>query len=161
VEGIIRQGPEAGKEESAEMRVEESVEINRPLEEVYSYAANPEHYPEWSGIILEVQKEGPGELAEGERFTTISKFLGRTFETPFEVTAHEPNRLHSHRSTGGPLPQEYTSTFEETAGGGTRMTQAVEGEPGGFFRLAGPLLEAAGRRQFKADLETLKDLLEA
>jgi uncharacterized membrane protein len=150
-----------GKEESAEMRVEESVEINRPLEEVYSYAANPEHYPEWSGIILEVQKEGPGELAEGERFTTVSKFLGRTFETPFEVTAHEPNRLHSHRSTGGPLPQEYTSTFEETAGGGTRMTQVVEGEPGGFFRLAGPLLEAAGRRQFKADLQTLKDLLEA
>jgi hypothetical protein len=47
-----------------------------------------------------------------------------------------------------------------TAGGGTRMTQVVEGEPGGFFRLAGPLLEA-GRRQFKADLETLKDLLEA
>jgi uncharacterized membrane protein len=143
------------------MRVEESVEINRPLEEVYSYAANPEHYPEWSGIILEVQKEGPGELAEGERFTTVSKFLGRTFETPFEVTAHERNRLHSHRSTGGPLPQEYTSTFEETAGGGTRMTQVVEGEPGGFFRLAGPLLEAAGRRQFKADLEMLKDLLEA
>jgi uncharacterized membrane protein len=142
------------------MRVEESVEINRPLEEVYSYAANPEHYPEWSGIILEVQKEGPGEFAEGERFTTVSKFLGRTFETPFEVTAHERNRLHSHRSTGGPLPQEYIHLWGE-AGGGTRMTQAVEGEPGGFFRLAGPLLEAAGRRQFKADLEMLKDLLEA
>lgn len=41
------------------------------------------------------------------------------------------------------------------------MTQVVEGEQGGFFRLAGPLLERAGRRQFKADLETLKDLLEA
>jgi hypothetical protein len=39
-----------------------------------------------------------------------------SFETPFEVTAHEPNRRQAHRSTGGPLPQEYTSTFEETAG---------------------------------------------
>jgi hypothetical protein len=108
-----------------------------------------------------VQKEGPGALVEGDKFTTVSKFLGRRFETPFEVTAHEPNRLHSHKSTGGPLPQEYTSTFEEVAGGGTRMTQVVEGEPGGFFSLAGPLLERAGRRQFRADLETLKDLLEA
>jgi len=89
------------EERSADMRVEESVEINRPVEEVFSYAADPEHFPEWSGIILEVQKEGPGVLAEGERFTTVSKFLGRTFETPFEVTAHEPNRHHSHRSTGG------------------------------------------------------------
>jgi uncharacterized membrane protein len=150
-----------GKEESNDMRVEESVEINRPVEEVFSYAANPEYFPEWSGIILEVRKEEPGVLAEGETFTTVSKFLGRRFETPFEVTVHEPNRRHAHRSTGGPLPQEYTSTFEETAAGGTRMTQVVEGEPGGFFRLAGPLLERAGRRQFRADLETLKDLLEA
>jgi uncharacterized protein YndB with AHSA1/START domain len=48
------------------MRVEESVEINRPVEEVFSYASDPEHFPEWSGIILEVQKEGTGVLAEGE-----------------------------------------------------------------------------------------------
>jgi uncharacterized membrane protein len=150
-----------GKEESDDMRVEESVEIDRPVEEVFSYAADPEHFPEWSGIILEAHKEKPGPIAQGDRFTTVSKFLGRRFETPFEVTAHEHNRRHSHRSTGGPLVQEYTSTFEETAGGGTRMTQLVEGEPGGFFRLAGALLERAGRRQFRADLETLKDLLEA
>ena len=98
------------------MRVVESIEINRPVEEIFSYAADPKHFPEWSGIILEVQQEAPGSLREGDRFTTVSKFLGRRFETPFEVTAHEPNRQNSHRSTGGPLPQEYTSTFEETAG---------------------------------------------
>ncbi len=142
------------------MRVEESVEINRPVEEVFSYAADPEHFPEWSGITLEVHKEKPGPLTQGERFTTVSKFLGRRFETPFEVTSHEPPRLHSHKSTGGPLPQEWTLTCEEAAGG-TRVTEVVEGEPGGFFGLAGPLLERAGRRQFRTDLENLKDLLEA
>ena len=41
------------------------------------------------------------------------------------------------------------------------MTEVAEGEPGGFFRLVGPLLEMAGRRQFRADLGNLKDLLEA
>jgi hypothetical protein len=41
------------------------------------------------------------------------------------------------------------------------MTQVVEDEPGGFFGLAGPLLERVSRRQFRADLENLKDLLEA
>ncbi|MBA2534127.1 MAG: SRPBCC family protein [Rubrobacter sp.] len=144
------------------MRAEESVEIDRPVGEVFAYAADPEHFPEWSGIIIEVHKEEPGgTIAQGDRFTTVSKFLGRRFETPFVVTVREPNRRHSHRSTGGPLPQEYTSTFEETAGGGTRMMQVVEGEPGGFFRLAGALLERAVRRQFRADLGTLKDFLEA
>jgi hypothetical protein len=37
----------------------------------------------------------------------------------------------------------------------------AEGEPGGFFRLVGPLLEMAGRRQFRTDLANLNDLLEA
>jgi hypothetical protein len=41
------------------------------------------------------------------------------------------------------------------------LTEVTEGEPGGCFGLAGSLLEMAGRRQFRADLETLKDLMEA
>jgi uncharacterized protein YndB with AHSA1/START domain len=143
------------------MRIEESVEIDRPPEEVFAYVADPEHLPEWSGIVQEVRKEGQGQPREGDRFTTAAKFLGRRFETPMEVVAHEPPRRHSDRSTGGPFEQEYTFIVEETEGGGTRLTQVAEGEPGGFFRLVGPLLEMAGRRQFRADLETLKDLLEA
>lgn len=143
------------------MRVEESVEINRPVEEVFSYVANPENLPEWSSIVLEVRKETQGEPEEGDRFTSVGKFLGRRFETPFEVVSYEPPRRSSHRSTGGPFEQEWTRTFEETAGGGTRLTQVAQGEPGGFFRLAGPMLEMAGRRQFRADLGTLKDLLES
>ncbi len=143
------------------MRVEESVEINRPPQEVFAYVADPGHLPEWLGIVQEVRKEGQGQLQEGNRFTTVAKFLGRRFETPMEVSSHQPPRRHSDRSTGGPFEQEYTYTFEETAGGGTRLTQVAEGEPGGFFRLVGPVLEMAGRRQFRADLQTLKDLLEA
>jgi hypothetical protein len=62
---------------------------------------------------------------------------------------------------GGPFEQEYIYTFEQTGGGKTRLTHVVEAEPGGFFRLVGPLLERAGSRQFKADLQSLKDLMEA
>jgi uncharacterized protein YndB with AHSA1/START domain len=143
------------------MRVEESVEINRPVEEVFSYVANPENLPEWSGLVLEVHKETQGQPEVGDRFTTVAKFLGRRFETPFERRTYEPNRRYSDRAAGGPIPdQDWTYTFEEVSGG-TRITRAAEGEPGGFFRLAGPLLERAGRRQVRADLGNLKDLLEA
>ena len=62
---------------------------------------------------------------------------------------------------GGPVPdQDWTYTFEEMPAG-TRLTRAVEGEPGGFFKLAEPLIERALKRQVRTDLETLKDLLEA
>jgi ligand-binding SRPBCC domain-containing protein len=144
------------------MHVEESVEINRPPEEVFDYVANRENLPEWSAPIQEVRKETQSSLVEeGARFTSVATLLGRRFETPFEVSVHDPPRRHTDRSMGGPFPQEYTHIFEKVEGGGTRLTEVTDGEPGGFFRLAGPLLEMAGRRQFRADLETLKDLLEA
>src|SRR5919112_3979758 len=144
------------------MHVEESVVINRPPQEVFDYVANRENLPEWSSPILEVQKHTRGPLTEeGARYTTVAKALGRRFQTPFEVTVHDPPRRHTDTSRGGPFPQEYTHIFEEVEGGGTRLTEVTEGEPGGFFRVVGPLLEASGRRQFRADLETLKDLLEA
>jgi hypothetical protein len=76
------------------------------------------------------------------------------------VTGYLANRQFSFRSTGGPAPQEFTYTFEPTLEG-THLTQSVEAQPGASFRLAGPLFEAAGRRQINNDLETLKDLLEA
>ncbi len=142
------------------MRVEESIEINRPVEEVFDYVVNPENLPEWSGLAIEV-KDAPGPLREGDAFTVVGKFLGRQFETPYERTSYESPRRYTDRAAGGPIPdQDWTYTFEEVSGG-TRLTRVAEGEPGGFFKLAEPLIERALKRQVRTDLETLKDLLEA
>ncbi len=144
------------------IRIEESVEINRPVEEVFSYATNPENFPQWVGNVIEVRKDASGPLREGTSFTVEQKLLGRRFEAPFEVIAYEPNRRYAHRSTGGPVPVTMNFTYDEPVSSeGTRLTQRNEGEPGGFFRLVGPVLERALRRQMRTNLENLKDLLEA
>ncbi|HEY2702159.1 MAG TPA: ATPase, partial [Candidatus Dormibacteraeota bacterium] len=51
-------------------------------------------------------------------------------------------------------------TWEDTAGGGTRMTLRNRGEPAGFSRLAAPLMAGAMRRANQKDLELLRSLLE-
>jgi uncharacterized protein YndB with AHSA1/START domain len=148
------------------IRVEESVEINRPVEEVFSYATNPQNFPEWVATVIEVRQDAPGAggplRREGERFTTMQQALGRRFEGPFEVIAYEPNRRYAYRSTGGhPVPVTMSFTYEAVSSEGTRFTPRIEAEPGGFFGLVGPVLERAIRRQMRTNLETLKDLLEA
>ena len=43
------------------IRVEESVEIGKPVEEVFSYTTNPENLPRWAATVIEVrQEDAPG-----------------------------------------------------------------------------------------------------
>jgi len=77
-----------------------------------------------------------------------------------EMTEFEPNRRFVTRSTSGPFPVQATVTVEP-AKGGTRVDATIEAEPGGFFKLAEPLLVTVAKRQFQNDFDNLKDLMEA
>lgn len=142
------------------MRVEESVEINRPLPEVFNYVSDVGNYPEWMAHVLEVRKETPGPPQERDNFVVAIKSLGRRFETPYERTSYEPNRRCTDRAVGGPIPdQRWHCTFQGVPRG-TRMTRAVDAEPAGLLKLLEPLQRRAAGRQLKKDLQTLKDVLE-
>ena len=144
---------------------EESIKINRPLEEVFSYASNPENFPEWVATVIEIRQDRPrggGPLREGGRFKAMQQALGRRFEAPFQVIDYEPNRRCAHRSTEGhPMAVTMNFTYEPMSSEGTRFTSRIEAEPGGFFGVVGAVLERALRHQMRTNLETLKDLLEA
>jgi dehydrogenase/reductase SDR family protein 12 len=143
------------------MRVEESIEINRPLEEVFDYVSEVGNFPEWSAHTLEVRKDTAGPPQQGDGFTLAIKSVGRRFETPYERTSYEANRRYTDRAVGGPIPnQRWDCTFQEVPGG-TRLMRAVEAEPGGFLKLLEPLQKRAAERQLRKDLKTLKDVLEA
>src|SRR5918992_4314771 len=143
------------------MRVEESIEINRPLQEVFNYVSEVGNYPEWMAHALEVRKDTPGPPQQSDRFTLAIKSVGRRFETPYERISFEANRRYTDRAVGGPIPnQRWESTFQEVPGG-TRLTRAVDAEPGGLLKLLEPLQKRAAERQLGKDLQTLKDVLEA
>jgi uncharacterized membrane protein len=143
------------------MRVEGSIEINWPLQEVFTYVSDVDNYPDWMAHVLEVRTEAPGRPEEGDRFIVAIKSVGRRFETPYERTSYEANRRYTDRAVGGPIPnQRWHCTFQEVPGG-SRLTRAVDAEPGGLLRLLEPLQKRAAERQLKKDLRTLKDVLEA
>ena len=144
------------------MHVAESGVINRPIEKVFDYVADPVNLPEWSGAavdVRDVQHASPGKLGQGDKFTPVHQFLGRRFEEHVEVTAFERNRRILNRSTGGPMPLEVSYIFEEVPRG-TRVTMGMDAEPEGFFKLIGPVFKVAVKRQIRNDLRTLKGLLE-
>jgi uncharacterized protein YndB with AHSA1/START domain len=140
------------------IRVEGTIVVNRPPEEVFAYATDPANVSEWQSSALEASVDGP--LQAGASGKEVRKFLGRRMESTIRIEAYEPPRRFAIQVTSGPVPFHVEQTVEPE-GTGSRISVVIEGEPGGFFKLAEPLVERAVRREIEGNLATLKDILEA
>ncbi len=141
-------------------QMEISTTIKRPVEDVWAVISNVENNPKWSSAALEAKQTSPGPIGVGTTARFVGKFLGRRIESESVVTEFEPNRKYSFESKSGPFPIKGSNTVEQIEGG-TRVTAAFDVEPGGFFKLAEPLVMSMAKRQLQGDLDNLKDLMEA
>ena len=143
------------------MNVDVSTEIivNRPRAEVYEYASNPDHAPEWYVNIKSVEWETPPPLAVGSRVAFVARFLGRRVSYTYEIVDRVPNERLVMSTAEGPFPMETTYEFAD-ASGGTKVTLRNRGTPHGFVGMTAPLMAAAMRRANRKDLAKLKEILE-
>ncbi len=142
------------------MDVTAEVLIQRSRKEVARYAINPENDPVWIGGIVAATLLGAPPLRSGSRVQRVAKFLGRRIEYVLEVTELEPEGRLRMKSLKGPFPMDGTYQFQERDGG-TLARIRVQGDAGGFFKLAAPLMARMVKRNIGKDLEALKALLEA
>jgi hypothetical protein len=122
-------------------QLQQSVDIARPLEEVFAFVANPGNDAQWGSNLLEVTQVSRGPLGVGARFRYKARFAGRQFELVREVTEYEPNRRQAVKTISGPLRFGGVRTFEAIPGG-TRITLTGGGRAA--FRL-GRAAAVAGR----------------
>lgn len=126
----------------------------------WRFLDNPENDSQWMSGILEARQTSQGSRGPGTADQYTMQLFGRRLETASVVTEYEPNRKFSWKATSGPFPMKGGSTFEAVEAG-RRVAQFIEGEPGGFFSLAEPLVVRMYRRQMQSDLLNLKEILEA
>jgi len=140
------------------------VQIARPRAEVAAYMTDPANDPAWIGGVREVRVETPPPLRAGSRVARVAAFLGRRVEYVNEITELDPDRVLDMRSVKAPFPMRVTYSFADAdgpAGGATTVVRnRVQGDPGGFFALFGPLLAPIVKRSVQGDLERLRDVLE-
>jgi|SRR5262252_4306199 len=134
--------------------------IDRPLDRVAGYAADPSNAPEWYVNIKAVEWKSPPPLAVGSRLAFVAHFLGRRLAYTYEIVELVPGQKLVMRTSEGPFPMETTYTWQPDGEGKTRMSLRNRGEPRGFSKVAGPLMAAAMRRANRKDLARLKTLLE-
>jgi len=140
-------------------KVESSVLINAPVEDVYDWVEHPEKHHAWQQSLIESRRTEDGKVI------VVRKFLGRRVETHFHEREHEPNKWIRRRGQSGPgMPIKYTTeqliTFEPVEGG-TRVTISAEVDGKGAFKMALPTIAKVTKHEMETHLGHLKELVEA
>ena len=146
---------------SMSMETSTSIEIDRPADEVFAFVSEFPNNPRWQRGQRSCRWTSPPPLGVGSTYDQQTHFLGRELTHSFRVVELEPGRRVRFTSTSGTFPLTITRTVEPLGDARSRFTEAVDGDPSGVFRIAGPILGALVRRAIRRDFPRLKALLEA
>ncbi len=141
------------------MKITSERVINCEPSVVFEYISNFENNPIWQGGMIEASFTSTGPLGEGSTYDQVATFLGKKIITSFVVSRFERNRCIQIQSIRSTFPIKVTRSVER-AEGGTLVSAFVEGDPGGIFKLAKPLLKRMVQRSVVNDYANLKTILE-
>ncbi len=85
-------------------KIEKSIVINRPVEEVFALYTDLSNNTQWESAILEARQTTEGPSGVGTKWKLVRQQLGRRIEQILEVTEWEPNRKASYETTSKPYP---------------------------------------------------------
>ena len=134
--------------------------IDRPLQQVASYVADPDRATEWYKNIKSVDWKTPKPLQKGSQVTFTAQFLGRKLEYTYEFVEYEPGKRVVMKTAQGPFPMETIYSWESLGENQVRMMLENKGTPSGFSAFMAPLMKMAMRNANKKDLQNLKSILE-
>jgi uncharacterized membrane protein len=142
------------------VRVEEAIEIARPVEDVFAFASDFANDTRWSGAIKVSEQTSDGPLGLGTTVHQVGELMGQRVETSGSIVTFEPGSLICYRSDTPPVPHQECRAFEATANG-TRVVVVLEARLSGMYRLAEGMIRGATEKQMRADLAALRSLLES
>lgn len=107
------------------LKIEKSITIDAPIEEVFDYTTKPEHLPEYFVSMLEVKDVK--HLPNGDdSFKYIAQMFGIQAEGTGECKEKFPNERATLKLHGVGIEFTAPTKFERVAGGKTRVTSIAE-----------------------------------
>lgn len=143
------------------MKHTQSIEIERPVRDVFDYVTDPARLPEWDtdvrrGEVVSEGGEGVGARIEIERTLPPSRRHGTLGG---RITEYEPMKAFAVTIDEGPMPFDLRYQFEGLSGA-TRLHVRIQSRPRGVRRLTEALFAPLIRSRVAAHYRTLKLVLE-
>lgn len=136
--------------------------VRRPVGDVFAFLTNPLNDRKWQAGIVESRVLTSGDMGMGSRASEVRTFMGRRFESTYEVIAYEPDQRFSIRGASELMPIEASYLLAALGEDSTRLTSVMEWRAGGLLgRLAANVFLRMAKKQSDTDFQKLKAVLEA
>jgi uncharacterized protein YndB with AHSA1/START domain len=142
-------------------KIEESVLIDRPIEEVWRFITDISKVPKWDTHVLEAKQTSAGPLGLGATLELREKMGNINMTQLQRVIEYEPNRKFSVENTSGPVKGTIIMFSMETVEGKTRFTSSGDVRFNGFYNLVGPFVTRWLRRAVAGSVGNAKRILES
>jgi len=140
--------------------IQVSTIIQRPLADVFKFAANFENLPQWETDFKTVERLSTGASTTGSQFRAVLKMPGSSATSTITLTGWVPNQLVAFEGEPvGPMKPVGSFVFEAVPGG-TKVTARPTPEPRGLFKLMAPMMAGYIEKLNQVHLANLKRLLE-
>lgn len=134
-----------------------TIEIRRPVDEVFAFLSDGENDRRWRSGVLDVRrKSGHGRGAIYEQ--GVKGPFGRRVPADYEITVFEPEQRIGFRAIAGPVRPEGSYELTPTDGG-TQVKFALRAAPRGLAKLMTPIVAKTMRSEV-AQLDRLRTVLE-
>lgn len=133
--------------------------IDKPVKDVFAFITNPKNMSKWNSAVVSLEQITPGALGVGTKFKSVGEMLGRRIEGEMQVVAFEPDSKYGFQMDAGPVQVNVVLSFK-TVGTGTKLSLNAQGNPGGLFKLAEPVMQARVKAMMEENLARLKSVLE-
>ena len=143
-------------------RIDESIRINRPIDDVWGYLTDFFNAPRMSGSgIIGLRQTSPGPLGVGSTLQGRRVVLGFETRNTFEVIQWDPPHAFTASTEGSPFRSGVTRMELESTPDGTLLHMLSDFELQPLMKLIWPLMGPIIRRRMHAGFVRAKALIEA
>ncbi len=141
------------------METTSTITINRPVDDVFSYASDINRMPAWmTGVTAARMLSDTKE--KGARFVATYLVARRPVDFEFKITRWDPKKVFGFATAKGPMKFKGRLEFRGK-NGSTEVTSVIESGPDSLatrllFTIARPLYKRSTRHLLKRELEALK-----
>jgi uncharacterized protein YndB with AHSA1/START domain len=137
-----------------------TIEIARPQDEVFAFATDPTHFPDWQGDVVRVDVAEGYRAAVGARFTTTRRVGGTERTMTQEVTELSHPRRWAVEGVEGSIRPSASITVEPLDGGRSRVTFTLDFAGHGVGVALAPMVRKLAAKAAPQSYASLKRLLE-